>query len=231
MNRIGRLLALGIVVALTAGCQQSGGKAVDTKEQTSADSDPLAQALASAAAKKQGKEYTPTAPFEAKLVELRLKLSERLLTRCFRSGSRDAVNECMRDRLLAGFDTDGAAERHCTQQDIEAVFKCIMVGTLGYQLASKVGTDEAATFDWSDPENSANEAALQLVLVKLRECLGSGSASDPETCLIERLTKSAALTERDIEPCTALRDDDYQFGQCIGEASAYKHIIEGLARM
>lgn len=232
MNGIVRLLAVGVLAALGAACQQSGGTAVGNTGQTSASDDRLAQALTAAVTEKQGEEYEPTAPFKTKLDELGLKLAERMLTRCIQAGSESSLQQCMRGRLLAGFDTNGMAERHCPQtSDMEADMNCITVGTLGHRVASKVGKDEGAAFDWSDPEKSATHASIQLMLAKIRECMSAGSASDPSECLVERLTKSLELTESDLDPCDVLRNEDYQYGQCIGEAFAYKFMSAGLARM
>ena len=227
MNRIGKLLAVGIAVALLAACQQSGGKTIATAD----DSDPLARALA-AAAEKYKEKYTPTAPFKAKAIDLTLALTKRLLTRCIEERGEDKVKQCMHDRLLAGFDTDGIAERHCPlQAELEADSRCIMFGTLGLKIAGIVGKDEVAAFDWADPKKSAYHASFQLTLGMMRECLSTGSASDPSECMIERMTKSLELTESDIDPCNVVRDNDFQYGQCIGEAFTYKHVSDAIARM
>jgi hypothetical protein len=201
-------------------------------DQASAEADPLVRAVTSAAAENKSKEYEATTPFKTKLEELSLKLAERLLTRCFLSAGEVSTQQCAHDRLLAGFDTDGMAERHCPlQTDMEAEFNCIALGALGYRLAGKVGEEAMASFDWDDPGKSADRASIQLVVAKLRECMSSGSASDPSECLVERIMASLELSKGDIDPCDAVRDDDYQYGQCIGEAFAYKFTSAAIARM
>jgi hypothetical protein len=222
-----RFFAALLCAGVLAACQQTS-----PADERAAEADAIADALASSGVREED-EYTPTAPFRAKHDELALKLSERLLARCLRAyGKPPEVDACVHERFLAGFDTSGLAKTHCPRrEDIEAEVKCIMVGAIGYQLAQKVGADEVAAFDWNQPEQSTNQALMQLVLQQVRDCLNTGSASDPQSCLVQRITTALDLTEEDVDPCDVLSDDDREFGRCIGDAFTHKYVSAALTRM
>ena len=71
----------------------------------------------------------------------------------------------------------------------------------------------------------------QLVLEQLRNCLSSGSASDPYDCFLARMTTVLDLTSSDLDPCADYKDDDSRFGMCVGEAYTVKYMDAGIARM
>lgn len=227
MNRVMRFFAAVLCAGVLAACQQTSPPA-----ERSAEADAVADALAWSDAQEEG-EYTPTAPFRAKHDALALKLSDRLMARCLRGhGKLHERDACVHDRFLAGFDTSGLAKAHCPRrEDIEAEVKCIMVGAIGYRLAQKVGADEVAAFDWNEPEQSTNQALMQLVLQQVRDCLNTGAASDPQSCLVQRVTRALDLTEEDVDPCDVLSDDDREFGRCIGDAFTHKYVSAALTRM
>jgi hypothetical protein len=176
--------------------------------------------------------YTPTEAFKGKGEELGLRLMERLLSKCIRASGQEAMGACYREHLLAGFDTDGTIDKHCPRQaDIQADMKCIVLGGVAYHLSLKIDKDNAGSFDWSDPQASANEVGNRLLLQQVRDCLYNGAASDPKECVMGRMMKALELTTSDLEPCNALIDDDLAFGQCVGEAYSYKYMRSGIDRM
>lgn len=218
-------LILLLVAGLAVACQQPAKPAAETY--------PGLDALSKEMAKNAERDdYTPTEPFRAKSDELGLLLAERLLSGCIRTSGQEPMKTCFHERMLAGFDTDGTLERNCPEQDdLEADFKCIVLGGMARHLAARAGDDAMESLDWNRPEESANEISNRFVLRQVRDCLSNGAASDPSDCVLKRITNALDLTRPDIEPCDALMDQDYSYGQCIGEAFSYKYIKGGLARM
>jgi len=222
------LLALAVAMALAA-CQQPGGSARQSAVQ--AEDDPLAEALESEVAK-QEKDYKPSPFFKTKVKDLMVKMMDRMLTKCIDADDKAEMEGCFHERLLVGFDRDGTLERHCAlRDDLGADIKCIMFGGMGQQIASKLDNDDAVAFDWATPEKSAKGVMQQLVLEQIRNCLSSGSASDPFDCFMGRITTSLGLTSADLEPCAPMKDDDVKFGNCVGEAFAYRYMSAGVERM
>jgi hypothetical protein len=218
------VVALVVAVALAA-CQQPGAR-----KSTHADTDDaLAQAFA--AVEREHKDPEPSAFFKTKMKDVIVKLTDRMLTACL-DATEAKISECFHERMLVGFDRDGTLEHHCPlRANAGDDLKCIMFGGLSQQIASKLTNDAMSDFDWSDPEESGRDVMRQFVLQQMRDCLSSGSASDPLDCFVARVTSGLELTSEDLDPCTAFKDDDFRFGNCIGEVFAYKYMSAGVERM
>jgi hypothetical protein len=228
MRGIKILFALAVAI-LAAACQQPGGSA--HRSTAAVRSDGLDEAFAAAEAE-QRKNYTPSPWFEAKMKDVTVKMVDRLLTRCLDASDKETMEACFHERLLAGFDRNGTLKSHCPpQKDMSEDVTCIMVGGMGHQLASHLGDDAVAAYDWSDPQESTHEVIRQLVLREFRDCLSSGSASDPSECFIARITKTLDLSGSDLDRCTGFKDDDFKLGTCIGESFGYKYVLAAVERM
>ena len=220
------VLAFAFVVVLAA-CQQSG----NTRAPAAAKYDPLAEALAAAEAD-AARDYQPTPFFKTKVKDLMVSMMDRMLTKCMDAPSESEMTGCFHERALVGFDRDGTLRSHCKpQDDIGEDFKCIVLGGMGHDLRSKLADKTVAPFDWAAPEESAHLVSRQLILEQLRNCLSSGSASDPYDCFVGRITTVLDLSSSDLDPCTEYKDDDTKFGRCVGEAYAFKYMSAGVARM
>jgi hypothetical protein len=131
-----------------------------------------------------------------------------------------------------GFDSDGTLRRQCKPRAVfEDDLKCILFGSVGQEIRSKLIDKAAAPFDWTAPEKSARLVMRQLVLEQFRTCLDSGSASDPFDCFVGRITKALDLSSADLDRCAEHKDDDTKFGLCIGETYALKYMNAAVARM
>jgi DNA-binding FrmR family transcriptional regulator len=196
-----------------------------------AKSDPLVEALGAAAAE-QEKDYQPTPYFKTKIKDVMVDMMDRMLTKCMDASSEAQMTSCFHERMLAGFDRDGTVEKHCApREDIGEDVECIVFGGMGQDIASKLDNDAAAAFDWAAPEESTHHVMIQLVAQHLRDCMSSGSASDPFDCVIGGITKTLDLSASDLDPCTEFKDEDVKFGNCVGEAYGYKYMSAAIARM
>jgi hypothetical protein len=228
MIRAKLLLALAVTIALAA-CQQPSGGA--RQSASAAKNDPLVEALAAEEAE-QAKDYKPTPYFKTKIKDVMVDMMDRMLTSCMDASSEAQMTRCFHDRMLVGFDRDGTVKKHCApREDVGEDVKCIVFGGMGQDLASKLDSRAAADFDWDAPEESTRHVMARLVAQHLRNCLSSGSASDPFDCVVARTTKTLDLSSSDLDPCMEFKDEDVRFGNCVGEAYGYKYMSAAIARM
>jgi hypothetical protein len=222
------ILAAAIILVLAA-CQQPNGGA--RQSATAAKRDPLVAALTEES-KRQEKDYRSTPYFKTKIKDLMVDMTDRLLTKCMDAVSETEITGCFRERLLAGFDRDGVVEQHCPAQgDAGDNMQCIIFGGMAWDIAANLDHGSASALDWANPQESTQQAMLQHVAQHLRGCLGSNSASDPFDCVVANITETLDLSVAELDPCAAYKDDDKQFGQCVGEAYAYKYMSGAIARM
>ena len=219
------IIAFAVAMALTA-CQQSGGG-----NSAAAKYDPLADALAAAEADVE-RDYEPSPFFKTKVKDMMLTMMDRMWTKCMDADTEAEMRGCFHERALVGFDRDGTLRSRCKpQDDMNEDYKCIMFGGMGQEIRSKLADKSAVPFDWAAPEDTARLMMRQLVLEQLRNCLSTGSASDPFDCFIGRMTEALALSASDLDPCTEYKDDDTKFGTCVGESYAFKYMNAGVERM
>jgi hypothetical protein len=229
MIRLKALLALAISATLLAACQQPNSGA--NRAPTVAEDDGLAEAFAAAEAK-QAKNYQPSPFFKAKVKDLTLKMMDRLMSKCLDADGDGGMQACFHERMLAGFDRDGTLKSHCPSRvGMDDDVECIIIGGMGQVIASKLGDEAVAAFDWTDPKKSTHDVMVQLVLQQVRNCLSNGSASDAFDCVVARVSKSFDLSSSDLEPCAEFKDDDVKFGNCVGESFGYKYLSAGTERM
>lgn len=176
-------------------------------------------------------DFTPTEPVKPMYIDTMTDLTRVLLQRCIDATGPGGMEACFRERLLAGYDMDGAAAKHCPPSaDFETQFICIGVGGYSGQFVQAMRPGVKPRVDWNDPFNTMQAAAQEFMAGMLGRCLGSSSASDPTDCLIDAMAKQLGLLESDIEPCRVLLDDK-EFSQCIGEVSMITFMRDGIARM
>lgn len=218
-------VALGL-----AACQSDGGR-----HGAAQSDDPLrgavGKAIDDALAERGGDRYEPSAPMKERHEAVTQKFIRTILVKCIDADGSEDLDACFRERVLAGFDTRGVAADNCPSSlELEEEIDCIAVGAYAYEFARAVSGKEDPAIDWSDPERSLKEAAIEMVVDELGSCLGGSSASDPTECLAEAITRKLGLTESEIASCKTLREDR-AFGQCIGEAYGLRFMEQSIARM
>ena len=127
--------------------------------------------------------------------------AERLEALCQSHRSVTAQLECARDATFRGFDTTGEAIRHC---DADAAFRdslrCAVIGSLGYGLA-RAAEIPADDYNWTDPVAGLKETLSAVSRIHLQECV-EGSISVADTCIVEKLGGTLALSTQQVATCT-----------------------------
>lgn len=115
---------------------------------------------------------------------------------------------CLREALLRGFDGTGEAAKNChPDAAIRPMLKCIITGTVGYELALHESLDIAAAYDWEDGQASLKTTARQLTGKVLNDC-ASARIDGIDACLLPRLGQAFSLPEGQTTICTVPADLD-----------------------
>lgn len=205
-----------------AACQADGGKrgaaqAVSTEK-------PWTDA-------ERYRDYEVTAPLRVRFDAAVGEMQRVVLARCSNGKGFEAFKDCVRERLLVGFDRHGVVGAQCPpEQEYSAMLICIAAGGYGYEFVKTVTNEPDPAFDWSDPEKTMTDAAMDFLMAELTDCLGGSSASDATECVIAGFSKHMGVPESEVQPCKALTEDD-ALAQCIGEVYAVRFMEQGTARM
>lgn len=176
-------------------------------------------------------DYEVTAPMQARFSGAIVKMTSKLVSRCTVPGGMPAVEACIRERMIAAFDTQHITAGHCPPEfDLEKQYNCIVMGAYAHHFVQMVAGESEPEIDWTDPQRTMEGAVTEVLEGELRGCISGFSASDMTDCIFRQLSKKLGLAESEFEPCRVLTDD-FLFGKCIGEAHAAAFIESGISRM
>lgn len=227
--RASRILAVMAFACALGACQSTAGKHdIATASKTTSQSE---AASGSWLDPRKYDDVRVTAPMKPRFTETTVHLVTKLITKCIDAKGEAARDACFRERLLAGFDSEGIASQHCpVGSTLNEQYLCIVLGSYSYEFVRTIGDEKDPQIDWADPERTMKQALIEFVTQRLKACLGGYSASDPTDCITAAITKQLGLTESDIEPCKSLAADD-DFNKCVGEAYGLNFMDAGIARM
>ncbi len=130
------------------------------------------------------------------------RAEERLLEVCGEERTISRQLACVRDATLRGFDTTGEAKRNCdADAPLEPMLHCVIIGSLGYQLATEAKLEQASNYDWSDPEGAMKDAIKSLATQTVSGCMGV-PLSEIDGCVVQKIGRSFALSEQVVTACT-----------------------------
>ncbi len=118
---------------------------------------------------------------------------------------------CVRESLLRGFDSTGEAAKNCGADiTAPATVRCIISGTIGYEVALQADLDAARDYDWNDGRGGLRTAARQLSDKVLGDCRGSTTA-DLDACVLSGVANAFSLPESQVAVCTRPNDRAQSF--------------------
>jgi hypothetical protein len=137
---------------------------------------------------------------------------------------------CVREALLRGFDSTGQAAENCGA-DITApgTMRCIVSGTIGYEMALQEDLEAAQDYDWNDGRGGLRKAVGQMRDKIVNGCSGS-TLSTFDACMLEGVAKAFALPESQVAVCTRSDDRDQSFN-CLLRSFMIQRIGGAIERM
>jgi len=138
--------------------------------------------------------------------------------------------DCVREAVLRGFDTTGEAERQCNfDKSFETALKCVIMGSLGYELARREELDIVKVFGWQDGEASLKTTIDQLGDKVVKECLEGGIAGI-DTCLLARLGQTFSLPQSQVSACTDPANTEESIN-CLSRSFMLQHFGTSIEKM
>lgn len=148
-------------------------------------------------------------------------------------GSRRGMADqlaCLRESLLRGFDSTGEAARNCdASADIEPTLRCIITGTIGYELARRENLDAANDYNWDDGRVGLRSTVRQLRAKVVSDCATSGGA-DINACVLSRTGQAFALADSQVTLCSRADNMEFSIG-CLLRSFMLQSIGGSIARM
>lgn len=119
-------------------------------------------------------------------------------------GDRQTIRsqiECAREAIFRGFDTTGEARRNCNPDMPAGDFMgCVVIGSLVYDLVSKVDPEATADFDWNSSDYVFKDMTRSAGRTIIDRCLEGGLAT-VDKCYIDSVANLFSLTDAQVTAC------------------------------
>ena len=225
-----------IVAALQLGGCQTQTKSATTPAATSDATQPAPMpqaAVMPSGGAGLGKEMTGV--FDTRIENATKAMFSNISMSCVRESSGGVASpdlmSCFSAKVAKAIEPSGAANKYCDRgPDIEASFKCTLLGAMLMNLRAKAQAPVSPEA-WQDLEAVLAGEATAAAFDESFSCAKTGRSGTLEerACLAERLTPRLGGDPEDGSLCLALQDD-LKFGQCLGEAAILVLIESAVTR-
>lgn len=138
--------------------------------------------------------------------------------------------ECTREAIFRGFDTTGEARRNCKPDaPISELLGCVVIGSLVYDLVTKVELKEPDDFNWNSTDSAFKDMARSVGRTMIGKCLEGGLAT-VDTCYIESVGDLFSLTDAQIASC-ADESDSKASADCMLRIFFVQRFEQAIKRM
>lgn len=148
-------------------------------------------------------------------------------------GARQTIRSqlaCVREAVMQGFDTTGEARRHCDiEGSLDGVMECVMIGSLGYELALRANLEGSQDFNWRDTEGSLKGTVNELGSNVMRDCL-KVDLDKVDGCVLDRIGTAFSLADGQVSACTDPADTDRSI-DCLVRSFLLQSVEQALDRM
>jgi hypothetical protein len=152
---------------------------------------------------------------------------DRLYMLC--DGSIDQ-RACVREAMYRGFDTGGRAREKCEDNARLGDFlRCIMFGSMMYDLASQARLPEAEYLDWNAPADELSLLADKIGRGLALDCLEGGLYSFDQ-CRLENVARLFELGEDEAAACVEAQGAEGA-ADCMLQTFLVKRFEEAVRRM
>ncbi|MBK8158219.1 MAG: hypothetical protein IPK59_05355 [Rhodospirillaceae bacterium] len=233
VRRILPVVTFAIAMSGLMGCQARQESTSATTPPPATSSKVTAPAVSSSTTALDNK---TNGVFDARIEAAMKEMFSKAMAACARDhsvvASKAGLMGCFNEKTALAIDPSGAANENCGGfEEPEQSFKCILMGSMLMRVReqSKVPISAAA---WQDIEGVLAGEMAVIALDESFACTKSGHTGDEaaRACLADRLVGRLGGKAEDGRSCLAV-EDDFIFGQCIGEAAALELIESAATRV
>ena len=174
--------------------------------------------------------------FDARMETAIKAMFSKVMAVCARDHSvvpnKAGLMGCFNEKTALAIDPSGAANEHCGSfEEPEQTFKCILMGSMLMRVREQSAVPMTAA-TWQDIEGVLAGEMAVVAMDESFACAKSGHTGDAaaRSCLADRLVVRLGGNVGDGRSCLSV-EDDFIFGQCLGEAAALELIETAATRV